>query len=111
MQSPKMLAALFGVVVRGLTLPNDLVNKVVLPKDHIQHDLNVMRGVPVAVIVKRSRLLQDSRYLDTPRPHKFDVRLSRFVTILKGTLLLRLAPKNFVVAIGVERRIDVAKIN
>jgi hypothetical protein len=33
------------------------------------------------------------------------------VPVVEGALLFRLAPEHFIVAIGVERRIDIDKIN
>src|SRR6266550_9302552 len=91
MQSPEMLTALLGIVVRGLTLPNNFIDEVVLPKDHIQHHLHIMRGMPVAMVVKRARFLQNTRNLDASRPHEVDIRLRRLVPILKRPLLLRLS--------------------
>ena len=34
-----------------------------------------------------------------------------FVAVLEGALLLRLAPEDFVVAVGVERRVNVDQVN
>src|SRR5665213_233077 len=99
-----------STAMRESALPDHFVLEIVLPKYLIQHDLNVMGGVPVAVVVERPRLFQDSCDFHATRTHVLDVSFCRFVSVLKGPLLLGLAPKNFVVAIRVERRIDVAKV-
>ena len=70
-----------------------------------------MRRVPVAVIVKAAGLLEHAGELDAARAHVVDVGLCAGVAVLEGALLLRLAPEDFVIAVGVERRIDVDQVN
>src|SRR5438552_1282582 len=44
--------------------PHDVVLKVILAEDHIQHHLHVMRGVPVAVVVEAAGFLEDAGQFD-----------------------------------------------
>src|ERR1019366_3266774 len=93
--------------MRVRSLPHNLVLEVIFPKHLVKHLLDVVAGVPVAVIVKATRLLEHPRQFHTAGPHEVDIRLCRFVAIFKGPLLFRLAPKDFVIAVRVERRVDV----
>ena len=70
-----------------------------------------MRGVPVAVVVEAAGFLEDAGELDAAGTHVIDVGLRRGVAIFEGSLLHGLAPEDFVVAIRVERRVDVDQIN
>jgi hypothetical protein len=70
-----------------------------------------MTRVPVAVVVKAAGFLEHAVERDAARAHVLDVRLGRFVAIFEAALLLGLAPKDFVVAIRVERRVDVDQID
>ena len=63
------------------------------------------------MVVERTGFLEYTRQFDTARSHVINVSLSAGVTIRKRTLLFCLAPEHFVVAIRVERRIDVNKVN
>lgn len=92
-------------------LPHDLILKLVFPEYLIEHDLDVVRGVPIAVIVKAAGLFQDAHQFDAARAHEFNVSLRRFVPIIERALLLRLAPEHFVISIRVERWIDVDQID
>ena len=87
--------------------PDDLTLKTVSAKNLIEHDFHIVAGVPITVIIETSRLLKYAREFDAARTHVVYVGLSTRVTILEGALLLRLTPKNFVVPVRVERRIDV----
>src|SRR5579864_3119495 len=51
MQATKVLTTLLCIVVRSLTFPHNFVDKVIFAKNLVEHDLNVMRSVPIAVIV------------------------------------------------------------
>ncbi len=42
------------------SLPENLILEIVFAKDLIQHHLHVMRGVPIAVIVKAAGLLENT---------------------------------------------------
>ena len=67
--------------------------------------------VPVAVIVEATRLFQYTRQLHATRPHIFDICLGALVAILEGTFFFRFAPKNLVITIRVERRVDINKVD
>jgi hypothetical protein len=67
--------------------------------------------VPVAVVVEAAGFLEHALQLDAARAHVLDVGFGRFVSVFEAALLLGLAPKNFVVAIRVERRVDVDEID
>src|SRR4051812_40333906 len=101
----------FRVVMRAGTLPDDLVLEVILPEDPVEHHLDVMAGVPVAVIVETAGLLQDAMEFHATRNHEVDVGSRRFVPILEGPLLLRRPPEDLVIAIRVEWRIDVDEVD
>ena len=70
-----------------------------------------MTGVPVAVVVEAASLFQNAVQLDTARAHVIDVGLGRFMSIFKAAFLFRLAPENLVIAVRVERRVDVNQID
>ena len=74
-----MFTTLFRIAMGRLSLPNDLVNKLVLPENLVQHDLDIVAGVPVAVVVERAGFLQDAVHLHAPGPHEVDIRLRRGV--------------------------------
>jgi hypothetical protein len=99
------------VVVGVGALPHNFIKKVVLAKDLIEHNFDVMRGVPVAMVVEAARLLQHAIQFLTPGKHVVDVRLRGLVPVLKGSFLLGLAPKHFVITVGVERRVYVDQVN
>src|SRR2546428_13828329 len=63
-------------------------------QDLVEHDLDVVAGVPVAVVVEAAGLLEHAGQLDRARPHEFDGRLGRFVPVLERPLLLGLAPEH-----------------
>ena len=70
-----------------------------------------MGGVPVAVVVEAAGLFEDAGQLFATRPHVINVSLGVLVPVFKRTLLLGLAPEDFVVAVGVEGRVDVDEID
>ena len=109
--TPVMLCPLPRVALCVAALPDDLVDEIVLAKNLVQHHLHVMRGVPVAVVVEAAGLLEDAGELDAAGPHVVDVGLRGGVAVFEGPLLLGLAPEDFVVAVGVERRIDVDQVD
>ena len=63
------------------------------------------------MVVEGARLLEDAGQFDAPGPHVVDVRLRGGVAVLERPLLLRLAPEDFVVSVGVERRVDVDQVD
>ncbi len=69
-----------------------------------------MREWPT-VAVETPGFLEHAMQFDAARAHVIDVSLGRFVPVFEAALLFRLAPKNFVVAIRVERRVDVDEID
>ena len=66
-----------------------------------------MGGVPITVIVQAACGLQNSRQLDASRSHELDVGFGGFMAILKRSLLFSLTPEHLVVAVGVERWVNV----
>ncbi len=92
-------------------LPDNLVLKVVLAENPIEHHLDVMAGVPVAVIVEAARLLQHPSQFHAARAHELNVGLGGLVAVFEGALFFGLAPEHLVIAVGVERRIDVDQVN
>ena len=65
----------------------------------------------LAVVIKAAGFFEDAGELDAARAHVVNVSLGVLVAVFKGALLLGLAPENFVVAIGVEGRINVNQIH
>ncbi len=57
------------------TLPDDFVSKEVLAENLVEHDFDIMAGVPVAVIIEATGFLEDAVQLDAPRAHELDVSL------------------------------------
>jgi hypothetical protein len=96
---------------RVRSLPDDLALERVLPHDLVEHDLDVVGGVPVAVVIEGSGLLEDAGEFDAARAHVVDVGLRGLVAVLEGALLLRLAPEDLVVAVRVERRVEVDQVD
>jgi len=74
-------------------------------------------GVPVAVVIKAAGLFEDAGELHAARAHVVNVGLGVLVAVFKGALLLGLAPEGpsrtgqFVVAVGVEGRVNVNQIH
>ena len=100
-----------GIGMSSRALPNNVVLKIILADDLIEHNLDVVACMPVAVIVKAARLLEHARHLNTARSHELDISLGRSVSVLKGAPFLGLTPKDFVISIRVEWRIDVDQGN
>jgi len=70
-----------------------------------------MAGVPVAMVIEAAGFLEHTGQFDTARAHVLDVRLRGCVSILEGPLFLGLAPEDLVVAVAVERRVDVDQVH
>ncbi|MBN1508156.1 MAG: hypothetical protein JW955_14995 [Sedimentisphaerales bacterium] len=101
-----MVAAISVRHIVGMAaLPNDLVRETVLSEDLIEHDFDVVGGMPVAVVVEGAGLLEDSAELDATGAHEVDVSGGGGVTVFKSAFLLCLAPEDLIVAIGVEGRV------
>ena len=111
MYASEMFAALFGITVRALSLPDDLIEEFVLAEDLIEHHFDVVARVPVAVVVEAAGLLEDASQLDAARAHVVDVGLRAGVAVLEGPPLPGLAPEDLVVAVAVEGRVDVDQVH
>ena len=92
-------------------LPDNLILKVILTEDLIEHHLDVMAGVPVAVIVKAAGFFEYPRQLHATGPHEFDIGLRGLMAVVKRPLFLGLAPEDLIVPIRVEGRIDVDEVD
>ena len=63
------------------------------------------------MVIKAAGLFEDAGELHAARAHVVNVGLGVLVAVFKGALLLGLAPEDFVVAVGVERRVNVDQIH
>lgn len=79
----EVFRALFCVVVRRLAFPDDFVDEVILAENLIEHDFDVVAGMPVAVVIKTACFLQHAVQLVAAGAHIFDVGLGRFVPVLE----------------------------
>ena len=70
-----------------------------------------MAGVPIAMVIEAARLFEHSCQFDAARAHELDIGLGGFMPVLEGAFLFRLAPEHFIVAVGVEWRIDVDQVH
>jgi len=94
-----------------LSFPDNLIHKAIFPEDLVEHDFDVVGGVPIAVVVEGAGFLEDAPQLDAAGAHVVDVCLRASVAVLEGPLLLRLTPEDLVVAVGVEGRVDVDEVH
>ena len=92
-------------------MPDDFALKIIFAENLVEHDFDVVAGVPVAVVIKAAGLFEDAGELHAARAHVVNVSLGGFVAVFKGALLAGFAPKDFVVAVGVEGRVNVNQIN
>ncbi len=93
------------------SLPDKLSLELIASKYLIQHDLDIMRSVPVAVEIKRPGFLKHPVQFNASRPHKLDIRLRRGVPVFKRPFFLRLAPEHLIIAVAVKRRVDIDQIH
>ncbi len=49
------------IVVGKMSLPDDFILKTILSKNLIEHHLDVVARVPIAMVIKTTRLLEHSR--------------------------------------------------
>jgi hypothetical protein len=63
------------------------------------------------VVVEAAGLFEDAGQFHAARAHEVNAGLRAGVAVLEGALLLGLAPKDFVVAVGVEGRVNVAEVH
>ncbi len=73
--------------------------------------LNEANGVPVAVVIKAAGLFEDAGQFHAARAHVVNVGAGGFVAVFKRALLLGLAPEDLVIAVGIERRVNVNQVN
>ena len=95
--------------MRGSALPHDFVDEVILSENLVEHDFDVVAGVPVAVVVEAAGFFEHPRQLDAARAHVVDVGLRGGVAVLEGAFLLGLAPEDFIVAVRIKRRVYVIR--
>ena len=86
----QMFRALLRVVVRGLALPDDLVDEVLLAEELVEHDLHVVAGVPVAVVVEAAGAFEDAGELLAARA---DRRIARVAAELEAARETSLATR------------------
>ena len=111
MQPAVVFAALLGIVMRSLPLPNYFVYEIIFAENLVEHDFDVVAGVPIAVVIKAAGLFEDAGELHATRAHVVNVGAGGFVAVVKGALLLGFAPKDLVVAVGVEGRVNVNEVH
>ena len=91
--------------------PDNLCAEIVRSKYLIQHYFDVVAGVPVAVVVEAAGGLEYPVQFRYARTHVADISHSIAVAVVEGTLFLVVAPKHFVVAVGVEGRVNIDQVN
>ena len=69
MNSSVLCGSLLCVAVSGAPLPDYFVLEIALAENLVEHDLDVVAGVPIAVVVKAARLLEDAGEFDAARAH------------------------------------------
>ena len=65
----------------------------------------------MVLLIRTTGLFEDAGHFDAARAHELDVGLGTGVAVREGALLLGLAPEDFVVAVGVEGRVNVDEVN
>jgi hypothetical protein len=91
--------------------PDYLRVKLVCTKDLVEHDFDIVGGVPVAVVVEGAGEFEDAVEFDAAGPHEFDIGLGGGVAVIEGAFFFGFAPEDLVVAIGIERRVDVDEVH
>jgi hypothetical protein len=76
----------------------------------VKHHPYIGVCVPVAVIVEGAGLLENPVKLGNAGAHPMDVMLNRAEPVVKRALLFGVTPKDFVVPVGVEWRVDVDEV-
>src|SRR5579863_1740225 len=64
------------VAMGGGSFPDDLCLEKIVAKNLVEHHLDVMAGMPVAVIVKAACFFEDASELHASRAHELDIGLS-----------------------------------
>jgi hypothetical protein len=60
MNTAEMLRSLLRVIVRGLPFPNDLVDEIVFAENLVEHHLNVVTRMPIAMIIESACRLKNA---------------------------------------------------
>ena len=76
----------------------------------IEHDFDIVGGVPVAVVVEGAGGFEDAVEFDAAGSHEFDIGLGGGVAVFEGAFFFGFAPEDLVVAVGVEGRVDVDEV-
>jgi hypothetical protein len=63
------------------------------------------------VVIKAAGLFEDAGELHAARAQVVNVSLGVLVAVFKGALLLGVAPEDYIVAVGVEGRVNVNQIH
>src|ERR1039457_1320791 len=107
----------FTVILEIDCFTHGLTDFLIFAENLVEHDLDVVAGVPVAVVIKAAGLFEDAGELHAARAQVVNVSLGVLVAVFKGALLLGLAPETVpvrpltVVAVGVEGRVNVNQIH
>ena len=99
------------ISMRSSPAPYNFVLKEVFSKSLVEHDFDVVGGVPVAVVIEAPGFLENARHFHASWTHEFNIGLRGFVPILECPLLFCLAPEHFIVAVGIKGRVDVNQIH
>ena len=83
MDPAKVFRALSNIAFRIATFPNDFVDEVILTENLVEHDFDVVAGVPVAVVIEAAGFLEHAVQLDATRAHVLDVSLGRFMPVFE----------------------------
>ena len=62
------------------------IGKIIFAENLVEHDLDVVAGVPVAVVIKAAGRFEDAGELHAARAHVVNVGAGGFVAVVKRTL-------------------------
>ena len=91
--------------------PDDFALKIIFAENLVEHDFDVVAGVPVAVVIKAAGLFEDTGQFHAAGAHEIHVGLGAGVAVVKGALLAGLTPKDLVVPVRIEWRVNVNEVN
>ena len=74
------------VAVSVGSFPNHFVLKLILAENLVEHEFDVVAGMPIAVIVEAASFLEHAMQLDAAQPHVVDIDLGRRMTIFEASL-------------------------
>jgi len=63
------------ITVSARPFPNNFRLKLVFAEYLVEHNFDVVRGVPVAMVIERAGFFQDAVQLDAAGTHKVDICL------------------------------------